>query len=118
MDNWYSHAVYPMASPFLHQKNELPSIESFLHRDPGSQRQTSSSSSEASDASSKNRGSAKIKKNRRFLFVGKRKKNRDLASTPIQTAITTNNSGDVTADKVFKPITYSPHGRLACTPTL
>lgn len=117
MDNWYSHAVYPMASPFLHQKNELPSIESFLHRDPGSQMQSSSSSSDASDASSKNRGPAKIKKNRRFLFVGKRKKNRDLASTPIETAITADNSGDVTADEVFKPITYSSYGRLACTPT-
>lgn len=91
-------------------------MESSLHRDPGSQMQTSSSSSDASDASSKNRGSAKTKKNRRFLFVGKRKKNRDLASTPIQVTITADNSGGVTADGVFKPITYSSYGRLACAP--
>lgn len=105
MDNWYSYTLYPTASPKpgFGQTNKLPSMEP---------------SPSSSDASSKNRGPTKTKKNRRFLFVGKRNKNPDLPSTATQIAITTDNSGDFTIEEVFKPIEYPSHGRLMPKPVI
>lgn len=104
MDNWYSYTLYPTASPkpFFGQTNKLPFMEP---------------SSSSSDASSKKGGPTKIKKNRRFLFVGKRNKNPDLR-TATQIAITAENPGDFTVEEVFKPTAYISHGRLVLNPVI